>query len=153
MNRIVFRYADVLLMRAEALAQLNRTGEAIQLVNKLRNRAKSMQSSSVVANYPSTLNIRYNVKPYEGTYDKAKTLSIVKMERRLELAMECERFFDLVRWGEAASVINNFYATESKSAKFLEGAQFVADKNEYLPVPHEQMAASNGKYTQNCGNW
>ena len=153
MNRIVFRYADVLLMRAEALAQLNRTGEAIQLVNKLRNRAKSMQSSSVVANYPSTLNVRYNVKPYEGTYDKAKTLSIVKMERRLELAMECERFFDLVRWGEAASVINNFYATESKSAKFLEGAQFVADKNEYLPVPHEQMAASNGKYTQNCGNW
>jgi len=153
MNRIVFRYADVLLMRAEALAQLNRTDEAIQLVNKLRNRAKSMQSSSVVANYPSTLNVRYNVKPYEGTYDKAKTLSIVKMERRLELAMECERFFDLVRWGEAASVINNFYATESKSAKFLEGAQFVADKNEYLPVPHEQMAASNGKYTQNCGNW
>ena len=73
------------------------------------------------------------MKPYEGTYDKAKTLSIVKMERRLELAMECERFFDLVRWGEAASLFNDSAATESKSAKFLEGAQFVADK-ERIPA-------------------
>jgi hypothetical protein len=37
--------------------------------------------------------------------------------------------------------------------KFIEGAHFTANKNEYLPIPHEQMAASNGKYTQNCGNW
>ena len=153
MNRIVFRYADVLLMRAEALAQLGQTKDAIILVNQVRNRAKSMQSSSIVANYSSTLNVHYNVKPYDGSYDKAEAMKIVKMERRLELAMESERFFDLVRWGDAEKVINDFYLNESKSMKFIEGAHFTANKNEYLPIPHEQMAASNGKYTQNCGNW
>ena len=95
--------ADVLLMRAEALAQLGQTKEAIQLVNQVRNRAKSMQSSSIVANYTSKLNVRYNVKPYDGTYDKDAAIKIIKMERRLELAMESERFFDLVRWGDAAT--------------------------------------------------
>ena len=153
MNRIVFRYADVLLMRAEALAQLGQTKDAIILVNQVRSRAKSMQSSSIVANYSSTLNVHYNVKPYDGSYDKAEAMKIVKMERRLELAMESERFFDLVRWGDAEKVINDFYLNESKSMKFIEGAHFTANKNEYLPIPHEQMAASNGKYTQNCGNW
>ncbi len=153
MNRIVFRYADVLLMRAEAYAQLGKTEDAITLVNQVRSRAKSMQSSSVVAKYSSTLNVHYNVKTYDGSYDKAETMKIVKMERRLELAMESERFFDLVRWGEAEKVINDFYLNEKKSMKFIEGAHFTANKNEYLPIPHEQMAASNGKYTQNCGNW
>ena len=153
MNRIVFRYADVLLMRAEAYAQLGKTEDAIKLVNQVRSRAKSMQSSSIVAKYSSTLNVHYNVKTYDGSYDKAETMKIVKMERRLELAMESERFFDLVRWGEAEKVINDFYLNEKKSMKFIEGAHFTANKNEYLPIPHEQMAASNGKYTQNCGNW
>ena len=153
MNRIVFRYADVLLMRAEAYAQLGQTEDAIKLVNQVRSRAKSMQSSSIVANYSSKLNVHYNVKTYDGSYDKAETMKIVKMERRLELAMESERFFDLVRWGEAEKVINDFYLNEKKSMKFIEGAHFTANKNEYLPIPHEQMAASNGKYTQNCGNW
>ena len=153
MNRIVFRYADVLLMRAEAYAQLGKTEDAIKLVNQVRSRAKSMQSSSIVAKYSSTLNVHYNVKTYDGSYDKAETMKIVKMERRLELAMESERFFDLVRWGDAESVINDFYLNEKKSMKFIEGAHFTANKNEYLPIPHEQMAASNGKYTQNCGNW
>ena len=153
MNRIVFRYADVLLMRAEAYAQLGQTEDAIKLVNQVRSRAKSMQSSSIVAKYSSTLNVHYNVKTYDGSYDKAETMKIVKMERRLELAMESERFFDLVRWGEAEKVINDFYLNEKKSMKFIEGAHFTANKNEYLPIPHEQMAASNGKYTQNCGNW
>ena len=56
-------------------------------------------------------------------------MKIVKMERRLELAMESERFFDLVRWGDAEKVINDFYLNESKSMKFIEGAHFTANKN------------------------
>ena len=108
---------------------------------------------SPAANYPNKLNVHYNVKPYDGTYDKEQAVKIVKMERRLELAMESERFFDLVRWGEAATVINNFYASEGSTMEFIAGAHFTANKNEYLPIPHEQMAAANGKYTQNCGNW
>jgi hypothetical protein len=153
MNRIVFRYADVLLMRAEALAQLGRTSDAIALVNQVRERAAGMMTNSIVSGYPNKYGVRYAVGKYSGSYSKDETMEIVKMERRLELAMEAERFFDLVRWGDAATVINKYYTDESRTMNFLSGSSFTADKNEYLPVPYEQMAASNGHYTQNCGNW
>ena len=153
MNRIVFRYADVLLMRAEALAQLGQTTEAISLVNQVRQRAAGMITSSVVSGYPNKYGVRYAVGRYNGTYSKDQTMRIVKMERRLELAMEAERFFDLVRWGDAATVLNKYFTDESRTMNFLQGASFTANKNEYLPIPYEQMAASNGNYTQNCGNW
>ena len=153
MNRIVFRYADVLLMRAEALAQLGQTAEAITLVNQVRKRAADMASASIVSNYPNKYGVHYAVGMYNGSYSKEEAMEIVKTERRLELAMESERFFDLVRWGDAATVLNRYYSEESQKMIFLAGSQFTANKNEYLPVPWEQMAASNGHYTQNCGQW
>jgi hypothetical protein len=153
MNRIVFRYADVLLMRAEALAQLGQTSEAISLVNQVRDRAAGMATNSVVSNYPNKYGVHYAVGKYNGSYSKDEAMKIIKMERRLELAMESERFFDLVRWGDAATVLNKYYTSESEKMNFLSGSQFTANKNEYLPVPWEQMAASNGHYTQNCGQW
>ncbi len=153
MNRIVFRFADVLLMRAEALAQLGQASEAIALVNQIRDRAAKLATSSAVSGYPNKYNVHYAVGKYNGSYSKEETMKIIKMERRLELALESERFFDLVRWGDAATVLNKFYTTESEKMNFLDGAQFTANKNEYLPIPWEQMAASNGHYTQNCGEW
>ena len=153
MNRIVFRYADVLLMRAEAYAQLGQTGQAIDLVNQVRDRAIGLVNASVVSRYASKFNVHYAIKRYNGTYSKEEAINIVKTERRLELAMESERFFDLVRWGDAAQVINKFYNEESKKLNFLSGALFTADKNEYLPIPDKQYSASNGHYTQNIGNW
>ena len=153
MNRIVLRYADVLLMRAEALAQLGQTAEAIQLVNQVRDRAAGMMNSGIVSGYPNKYGVRYAVSRYSGSYSKEETMKIVKMERRLELAMESERFFDLVRWGDAEKVINKYYTDEGRTMNFLSGASFTANKNEYLPIPKEQIAASNGHYTQNCGNW
>ena len=153
MNRVVFRYADVLLMRAEALAQLGQATEAIALVNQVRSRAADMIGNSIVSNYPNKYGVRYAVGKYNGAYSKDDAMKIIKMERRLELAMESERFFDLVRWGDAATVLNKFYSTESEKMSFLSGALFTANKNEYLPIPWEQMSASNGHYTQNCGQW
>ena len=153
MNRVVLRYADVLLMRAEALAQLNQTAEAIALVNQVRDRAAGMATNSIVSNYSTKYGVHYAVGKYNGSYSKDEAMKIIKMERRLELAMECERFFDLVRWGDAATVINRYYTTESQKMSFLVGSQFTANMNEYLPIPKEQMSASNGHYTQNCGQW
>ena len=153
MNRVVLRYADVLLMRAEALAQLNQTAEAIALVNQVRDRAAGMATNSIVSNYSTKYGVHYAVGKYNGSYSKDEAMKIIKMERRLELAMECERFFDLVRWGDAATVINKYYTTESQKMSFLVGSQFTANMNEYLPIPKEQMSASNGHYTQNCGQW
>lgn len=151
MNRIVFRYADVLLERAEAYAQLNETGEAIKLVNKIRLRAK--QSTGMIANYPSDYGVKFNISTYNGSYSQEDALKIVKMERRLEMGMESERFFDLVRWGEAENVLNKYFAEEANNCSIYGDAHFTANKNEYLPIPFSQVAASDGHYTQNIGGW
>lgn len=151
MNRIVFRYADVLLERAEAYAQLNEAGEAIKLVNEIRKRAK--QSTGMIANYPSDYGVKFNISTYNGTYSQEDALKIVKMERRLEMGMESERFFDLVRWGEAEKVLNKYFAEETNNCSIYGDAHFTADKNEYLPIPFSQVAASDGHYTQNIGEW
>lgn len=151
MNRIVFRYADVLLERAEAYAQLNESGEAIKLVNEIRKRAK--QSTGMIANYPSDYGVKFNISTYNGTYSQEDALKIVKMERRLEMGMESERFFDLVRWGEAEKVLNKYFAEEANNCSIYGDAHFTANKNEYLPIPFSQVAASDGHYTQNIGEW
>lgn len=151
MNRIVFRYADVLLERAEAYAQLGNNEQAIQLVNQIRERAAG--STQMISNYHSTYGVNPYIKTYTGSYSQEETIKIVKMERRLELGMECERFFDLVRWGEAATVLNKYYQEEANDCSIYSSAHFTANKDEYLPIPYSQIAASNGHYTQNIGNW
>lgn len=156
MNRIVFRYADVLLERAEAYAQLAIKGEgdakqAINIVNDIRKRAK--QSTGMIANYPSDYGVKFNISTYDGNYSAEETLKIVKMERRLEMGMESERFFDLVRWGEAEKVLNKYFAEETNNCSIYGDAHFTANKNEYLPIPFSQVAASDEHYTQNIGGW
>ena len=151
-NRIVFRYADVLLERAEAYAQLGQSAEAIALVNRLRERAQTSMNG-IISNYPNDYGVKMNVGLYSGSYDKEQTLKIVKMERRLEKGMESERFFDLVRWGEAAEVLNTYYAEEMNDCSIYSEAHFTKNKGEYLPIPFSQIAASNGHYTQNIGGW
>jgi hypothetical protein len=151
MNRVVLRYADVLLMRAEAYAQLGNSEQAIALVNQIRQRAAS--STQMIGSYQNTYGVKMYVTPYKGSYSKDETVKIVKMERRLELAMESERFFDLVRWGDAATVLNKYYAEEIDNCALYSDAQFTANKGEYLPIPFVQMSAARGNYIQNCGNW
>ena len=151
MNRIVFRYADVLLMRAEAYAQLGNADQAIALVNQIRSRAAG--STQMISGYQGRYGVKMYVANYKGSFSKEEAIKIVKMERRLELAMESERFFDLVRWGDAATVLNKYYAEEIGSCAIYSNAHFTANKDEYLPIPFSQIAASNGHYTQNIGNW
>lgn len=151
MNRIVFRYAEVLLNRAEAYAQLGNTEQAISLVNQIRSRAAG--STQMTGNYSNSYGVKMYITNYKGSYSKDETVKIVKMERRLELGMEAERFFDLVRWGDAATVLNKYYAEEIDNCAIYSDAHFTANKDEYLPIPFSQISASNGHYTQNIGNW
>ena len=151
MNRIVFRYADVLLMRAEAYAQLGQADQAINLVNQLRSRAAT--STQMISNYPNAYGVKMYISNYRGGFSKDEAVKIVKMERRLEMGMESERFFDLVRWGDAATVLNKYYSEEIDHCAIYSAAHFTANKDEYLPIPFSQISASNGHYTQNIGNW
>jgi hypothetical protein len=111
-----------------------------------------MATNSIVSNYPNKYGVHYAVGKYNGNYSKDEAMKIIKMERRLELAMESERFFDLVRWGDAASVITAYVTKEKERVSFLGEAQFTQNRDEYLPIPHEQISSSNGHYVQNI-NW
>jgi hypothetical protein len=108
-NERIIRYADVLLMCAEAYLQSG-TGDPLPLVNDVRERA--------------------SLDPLSGV-----SMDDIKKERRLELAMEGHRFFDLVRWGDAASELGEL--------------GFEENKHEVYPIPQSEIDNSNGKLTQN----
>lgn len=153
LNHIVLRYSDVMLMRAEALIQLNdgRIDEAVDLINEIRERAA--KSTSAISDYESSYGVSIKVGTYNGSYSQEEALKMLKFERRVELAMESDRFFDLVRWGEAYEVLTDYYAKEVNDCSIYSSAAFTKNKNEYLPIPYAQISASDGKYVQNCGNW
>jgi hypothetical protein len=73
--------------------------------------------------------------------NKADAHTAMRFERRLELAMEGHRFFDLVRWGLAKEVLNKYLAYEVKKRSNLRGASF-KDNNNVFPVPQRQIDAT-----------
>lgn len=148
-NRILIRLADVLLMRAEALIELNRAQEALPLINQVRMRAKN---STAFIDYVSD---RININTYNDgencVWDESFARQALRWERRLELAMENGRFFDLVRWGVAAEVMNEYYNVEKSRRIYYSSAQFNSNQHEYLPIPEAQINLSKYLYQQNPG--
>ena len=154
MNKILIRYADVLLMRAEALIELNREMEALPLINQIRQRAKD--SADGLVNYSDPdLKPLMEIALYENgvncTWDQDFARYALRWERRLEFAMENMRFFDLVRWGIADEVMNKYFQSERARRSYLQEAVFVKNKNEYAPIPQQQIGYSKGLYEQNYG--
>ncbi|MEP7229996.1 MAG: RagB/SusD family nutrient uptake outer membrane protein [Ginsengibacter sp.] len=145
----LIRYADVLLMAAEAEIEAGTLEAARTYVNLVRARAKSPASwvQGADANYViDTYNIPW--------IDKAYATDAVRFERRLELAHEGHRFFDLVRWGIAAQTLNDYLAVEKTKRIYKQTASFTAGKNEYFPIPASiiDLAAKNGStLVQNPG--
>lgn len=152
MNDYVFRYTDVMLMRAEALVELDRYNEALAIINDIRTRAANSISKHIgyAADYCEISN-------YPAGYITNREIGrkCVRWERRLELAMESGRFFDLRRWGIASETLNAYFASEKNDsydgqsyAGYLEGAHFTPGKNEFFPVPFNQLYYVPGLYTQ-----
>ncbi|MGB0527010.1 MAG: RagB/SusD family nutrient uptake outer membrane protein [Flavobacteriaceae bacterium] len=140
MNYNIIRYADVLLMQAEAEVELGNLEAARALVNQVRARAAN--SDHWVMEYDgSAPAANYVISEYTDPWTDANTArAAVRMERKLELSGEGHRFFDLVRWGIAASALNDYLAYESQYlvTKFG-GASFTTGKNEYYPIPQSQI--------------
>lgn len=145
-NRIVIRYADVVLMRAEALIELGREQEALPLINKIRARA---QASVGRIPYAQNLQIELYEPGVNIIWNNTNAREALRWERRLEFAMEGQRFFDLVRWGIAAEVLHEFFATEKYRITYYEDAVFTKNRDEYLPIPQAQIDFSRGLYRQN----
>jgi len=147
-NKIVIRYADVVLMRAEALIELDREKEALPLINEIRERAKK---STGLIDYTENVDIALYVDNVNCNWTKPYAREALRWERRLELAMESQRFFDLVRWGIADSVINTFYKEEAPKRTYYEDAHFEKNRAEYVPIPQQQINFSKQVYKQNYG--
>jgi hypothetical protein len=147
-NQIVIRYADVILMRAEALIETGNFNGALPLINEIRSRAKA---STGLIGFATNLDIQLYQPGVNCTWNQDFARKALRWERRLEFAMEGSRFFDLTRWGVTDVVINAYYRKEELKHTFFQGAQFTKNKNEYVPVPIQQINFSKGIYHQNYG--
>lgn len=146
-NYRLIRFAGILLWRAEIAVEENDLALALKLVNRVRNRAKE---GCLVEKENGKPAASYKIEPYHSFTDQAYARKAVRFETRLEFGMEGHRFFNLVRWGIADSVINKYLELEKRKRKYLEGAVFVAGKNEYFPIPAEVLR-SNADMRQNPG--
>lgn len=163
----IFRYADMLLLLAEAEVEAGSTENARQIVNQIRARAAAgaqgcgTSDSSVVKAYPSCqgnnqlsvpvgdpsvtwANYQVGQYPAGAFADQSFAREAVHAERRLELAMEGQRFFDLRRWGTYQTVLNNYVATErNRFPRYFTGIAPVAQRHQFYPIPSVQIALSS----------
>ncbi|MFM8374390.1 MAG: RagB/SusD family nutrient uptake outer membrane protein, partial [Bacteroidota bacterium] len=121
-NRRVLRYADVLLMAAEALNENGKSSQALTYLNQVRTRARGNNA---------------NILPNVTTTDQGALRNAILKERRSELAMEGHRFWDLIRTGRATAVLGPL--------------GFQAGKHELLPIPQTEIDISQGAIRQNPG--
>ena len=120
LNIRVIRYSDVLLMHAEAACELGNTTEALDKLEQVRVRARA-GDNTILPKITTTVQTELRAK--------------IHQERRIELAMEWERFYDLVRWDEAKTTISGF----------------IVGKHELFPIPQTEIDRSGGLLTQNPG--
>lgn len=139
MNYNIIRFADVLLMAAETEAEVGSLAKAQEYVNLVRRRAAN--AAGFVKKSDGTDAANYVINEYTSAWpNKDAANKAIRFERKLELSGEGHRFFDLVRWGVAATEINAYLAFEStKLPNNLGGARFIPNKHEYMPIPQRQI--------------
>ncbi|WP_235938265.1 RagB/SusD family nutrient uptake outer membrane protein [Chitinophaga solisilvae] len=163
-NYVLIRFADVLLMAAECQANLGNYAKAGEYINRVRTRAGNpagfvktyIDPEDPMGGTTGTPAANYRVSPYPLSMFTGKdfTMKAIRFERKLELAMEGHRFFDLVRWGIAQTELNKYFRFEVQIASDITGGNF-APRNNYYPIPQRQidLSVKNGKsvLTQNTG--
>lgn len=154
-NVNLIRFADVILWAAECAAKANDIPTAMNYVNMVRARAadptgwvyKSNDYNATTGAYTTqtTPADKYKIGLYTAaTFTAANALDAIRFERRLELAMEGHRFFDLQRYdreqpGLMATVMNRYIAREKGQRPIKRDAQFTKGKNEIFPIPQEEV--------------
>lgn len=167
-NIHLFRYADMLLLLAEALVETNDLAGALAIVNQIRARAgmtaqgpgTDRATIAVPINSPSITWAVYQVSPYPLFPDQTYARNAVRAERRLELAMEGQRLFDLRRWGIAAAELNGYIngiggGAEKNRRLYKANADVFGPKHSLYPLPQIQIDLSKvggqATLTQNPG--
>ena len=155
-NDYVLRYTDVMLMRAEALIESgDYNGEALEIINTIRDRAAKDINAKSLIGYAKD---QCEISKYGNFASKDDARKALRWERRIELAMEGHRFFDLRRWGMLSETLNAYFASEKTDeydgqtyALYYKDAFFTKGKNEYFPIASNQMNYVQGLYHQNKG--
>ncbi|MCC6287158.1 MAG: RagB/SusD family nutrient uptake outer membrane protein [Chitinophagaceae bacterium] len=147
LNVNIIRLADVYLMAAECYIDAGDLDEARKLVNKVRERASKLTHKQAA---DGTDAASYQIGQYPSFPDEAYALKAVQFERRLELALEGHRFYDLVRWGILKQVKESYSAFESTYLPAY-GNIVVNAYNNYFPIPQTQIDRSLGNVKQNDG--
>jgi len=167
-NIHLYRYADLLLLLAEAMVETGNVEGARTIVNQIRARAgvaaqgpgASRGNLAVPINDPSITWAVYRVGQYPSFPSQAYARDAVRAERRLELAMEGQRLFDLRRWGIADATINGYVngvggGAEKNRRLYLASAEAFGSRHRWYPIPDLQIQLSqvNGQATlkQNPG--
>jgi len=137
LNVMLIRFADVLLMAAEAKIELNKLPEALALVNQVRTRASDPTGFVMDGAVPAA---NYVINTYASFPDQAFARNAVRMERKLELSGEGHRFFDLNRWGIINTTLNAYLSYERSKvpASPFTGASFT-DKAKFMPIPQREI--------------
>jgi len=170
-NYNIIRFADVILWRAEAEVQTGALAAAEADVNLVRSRAADptgwvhtyIDNTKPQGGYTSTPAANYHVGLYSGQFaanGAAWALAAVMCERQLEFGMEGQRFFDLQRQdgatggplgaGYMAGVLNTYYKSDTRIANpVLSSAKFTTGRDEFYPIPQQEIQAENGQLKQN----
>jgi starch-binding outer membrane protein, SusD/RagB family len=145
-NYHIVRYADVLLMAAEAAVETGSLEKARSYVNQVRSRAKNTPKADSSPNYV--------IDTYNSTWsDASAARNAVRHERRIELGMEGHRLFDLRRWGNMVETLNAYIQHEGRTIPpFAARANSVSAKHNALPIPLNAIDSSEGALTQNAGH-
>lgn len=152
LNYYIIRYADLLLWKAEVQVELGDLEGARATVNLVRGRAA--QSKVVTMLESDTPADQYKLATYEQTWsDQDEARMLVRLERRLELAMEGHRFFDLVRWGVAAETMNSYFEEEKQIRSHLVNGKFVEGKHEYFPIPQTYLDSMDPELVEQNPNY
>lgn len=143
-NIIILRYADVLLYIAEAANELGKQDEALSYLEQVRSRARNSAPSGAE-----------NVLPKVTTTDQTALRNAIWHERRVELAMEYQRFYDLKRQGRIGSVMKAYYEkykdVDVNGHKTTKGQYWTDGKSELCPIPLSAIEDSRGTMAQNPG--
>jgi hypothetical protein len=159
-NIHILRYADILLLLAEAEVQTGDLGNALIHTNMVRTRAAAKAqgpgtSSSNIAvpiNDPSITWAKYTIAPWPAAVFNADPMKAVRTERRLELAMEGQRFFDLKRWGIMQSTIKEYMTgvgptnggggNEQARRTWFSSVELPTARHDNYPIPATQVELS-----------
>ena len=145
LNVHIIRLADVYLMAAECYVEAGDLANALALVNKVRNRAAKLPAKKITVSGNQVNAADYRVSPYVSFPNAAYARQAIQWERRLELALEGHRFYDLRRWGILQSTLADYAAYESKKLNYVVP---ISKNDYYYPIPQAQIDRTKGVLKQ-----